>query len=153
MLPLPEPLYGLSIERITGQVVATQALDGENLASRELLRGGSNGIGEAVPGPIEQSHLWATGRTGIGLSMKASIERIFILRLAERAEWEVAHSGLVAVVGNILDNGEAWPTVGAVNEGIAIPSVSRIKEFVQAVTTGGCIRRDECLSLIASLAM
>jgi hypothetical protein len=63
------------------------------------------------------------------------------------------HSGLVAIIGNILDDGETWTTVGAVDEGIAVAAIRGIKEFAQAVVTGGSIRRDEGVTYGTSLAM
>jgi len=84
--------------------------------------------------------------------MKTSIQGIVILCLAGCAHWEDAHGCLVTVIGDILDNCEARTTVGAVNEGMVIPPVSRVEEFTQTVITGGTIRRNERIARGARLA-
>jgi hypothetical protein len=68
--------------------------------------------------------------------MEAPVEWIFVLGLTVGAHWENAHGRLVAIIGNILDDREAWATVGAIDEGIAIAPVGWIKEFAQAIITG-----------------
>jgi len=103
--------------------------------------------------PIDEVGLGAAGGAGIGLGVEASVQRIFVFCLAGGAHGEDAHGGLVAIVGDVLDDREAGATVGAVDKGIMITSICGIKEFAKAVVAGGGIRRDERVALGASLAM
>src|SRR5437764_10955968 len=90
---------------------------------------------------------------GVGLGMKAPIQWIIVFSMAGRAHWEDAHRCLVTVIRDILDNGEARATVGAVDERIAIAPVRGIEEFLQTVITGGSIRRNERLAFAARLTL
>ncbi|MCK7527005.1 MAG: hypothetical protein MZV64_60070 [Ignavibacteriales bacterium] len=47
-----------------------------------------------------------------------------------------------AVVGDVLDDGEARSAVGAVDEGIAVAPVVGVEEFAQAVVADGDVGRD-----------
>ena len=53
------------------------------------------------------------------------------------------HGGLVPIVGNILDDRVAGSAVGTVDKGISKTSIRRIPEFLEAIGTGGYIRRDQ----------
>ena len=72
---------------------------------------------------VAKPHLGTANSTSIWLSMKTPIQRIIVLLLASGTHGKYAHSRLVAIVGNILDNREAWATVGTVDEGIMIAPV------------------------------
>src|SRR5579884_364303 len=94
----------------------------------------------------------ATDGTGVGLGMKAPIEWVVVLRLAGWTQWKDTHGCLVTIVGYILNNGEARAAVGAIDERVAVAPVSRIEEFMQTISTGGSIRRDERVAICTRLA-
>ena len=51
---------------------------------------------------------------------------------------------MFAVVGQLIDDGETWTTIRAVDEGIVITAILRVKEFGHASIAGGKIGRNEC---------
>ena len=51
---------------------------------------------------------------------------------------------MLAVVGQLIDDGETWTTIRAVDEGIVITAILRVKEFGHASIAGGKIGRNEC---------
>jgi hypothetical protein len=75
--------------------------------------------------------------------VKAAVERVFILPLAIRAHLENGHGGEGAVIGDVLDDSEAWAATGTVGERIMETAVARGKDIVQARLTGGYVGRDE----------
>jgi len=85
--------------------------------------------------------------------MKASIKWVVVFRLAGWTHGKDAHGCLLAIIGNILHDGEARTTVGAVDEGIPEASIVGIEKFVKAISTGGSIRRDEGLTLGSGLTL
>ena len=92
--------------------------------------------------PTEQGYLRATLPTGIGLGMKAAVGGVVILGLAGGAHVKARHRSLGSIVGNAAGDGVARAAVGAVEEGIPVTTVGRVKEFAHAVGASGCIRRD-----------
>jgi len=90
---------------------------------------------EGHPGPAD--------RTGIGLGMKSTVEWIIVFGLAVRAHAEMAHGGLGAVIGNVIDDGISRTTVGAVNKGISISTIVRIEKLIFTVIADGYIRRNQ----------
>src|SRR5205807_7633377 len=103
--------------------------------------------------PSGEVGLGAAGGAGVGLGVEAAVQGIVVFCLAGGAHGEDAHGGLVAIVGDILDDCEAGATVGAVDKGIMITSICGIEEFSKAVVAGGGIRRDERVALGTGLAM
>ena len=84
--------------------------------------------------------------------METPVHRIVILGLAGRAHLKGCHRGIRAVIGNIADNREAWPAVGAVDEGIVKSPVARIHHLAQAIRTNRNIGRDQGADLGTALA-
>jgi len=95
----------------------------------------------------------AADGTGVGLSVEAPVERVAVFGLAVRAHGKDAHCRLIAVVGHVQHDGEAWAAVSAVDERIAITSVGWGEEFAQAIVAGAGIGRDERAPLATLLAM
>ena len=52
----------------------------------------------------------------VGLRVEATVERVAVLAGAALAHREVLHGGALAVVGQLLDDGEPRPAVRAVDE-------------------------------------
>jgi len=65
-----------------------------------------------------------------------------VFTLTVEAHREIRHGGLGAVVWDVLDDGEARSTVGAVDEGVAIAAVVRVKHLAQTIWADGDVWRD-----------
>jgi hypothetical protein len=72
--------------------------------------------------------------------METPVCRIFIFLPALLAQPEDRHGGSLAVIGDIPDDGEPGPTIGAVDEGVVVASVSRIEELFKAIIASGDVR-------------
>jgi hypothetical protein len=97
---------------------------------------------EPVSG-FNESEMRATFWTANGLCMKATIEWIVKLHSAGSAQIELGHGCARTIKGSALNNCESRPAVGAIEKWIAIASIGRIKEFVQAIVTGADIGGDK----------
>ncbi len=93
--------------------------------------------------PIGELQSWSAGRTSIWLGMVPTVLDVVVLVIAHRAHNKRAHGALRTVVGHPVDDGVAWTTVGAVNEGIAIAVVAGIAHLPKAVTADVRVRRDD----------
>ena len=115
------------VRGVTGQEKTTQSFDGQDFSLLKKMTGSRYRIGLVyyVAVVINQLDPGTTFRAGIWLSMKASIQRIVIFRLALRAHLEVAHGGLGAVIWHTLNYGKPWATISAVGKGIPVTAVFR----------------------------
>ena len=95
----------------------------------------------------------AADRAGIGLSVETPVERIVVFRLAGWTHGKDAHGRLISVVGDILHNREARPTVGAVDERIAVAAVGWIKQFARTVRANRNIRGNQCVDFFTGGAV
>ena len=119
---------GLLAVGAAGEVVAAEALDGEDLAVEQVLRGGAQRVLDALDGgavALEQPHLRPADRAGVGLGVEAPVQRILVLGLAGVAHLEARHRRQRPVVGDPLDDREARPAVRAVQKRIAVAAVAR----------------------------
>src|SRR5690606_20570284 len=94
----------------------------------------------------------ATVRAGGRLSMKAPIQRVFILCPAFLAHDETTHAGVEAIIGQRADDTETRATVRAVGKRIVIMPVCRVVNLAQAVLAGGEVWQDKsrlCAILLA----
>ena len=82
-------------------------------------------------------------KAGIGLRVKATVERIGILRGTLGAHGKTVHRGCRSVIRQRSDDGKAWAAVSAVDKGVVIASVGGIEQLAQAIVAGGNIGRDE----------
>jgi hypothetical protein len=89
---------------------------------------------------IPQLQVRTAGGAGIWLRVKPPIRRCFIFGAALAAQSELTHGGVPAVIGEALDNAEPGAAVGAVGEGIEIPSVAWIQHFRKTLGTGSNVR-------------
>ena len=85
-------------------------------------------------------------RAGVGLGVKAPVERVVVLALAVGAHGKGRMVVSGPVVGDVADDGEARPAVGAVGEGIAVAAVGGVEQLAQAVGAGGDVGRDELVA-------
>jgi hypothetical protein len=89
-----------------------------------------------------QVSFWSARVARDGLRVKAPVQRVRVILLAEAAHGELAHGGVFAVVRQALNYGEAWSAVGACDEEVLVPVVFRISEFAQAIVAYGDVWRD-----------
>jgi hypothetical protein len=73
--------------------------------------------------------------------MKAPVGGVIIFRLALPAHLKVLHGRLGPVIGDVIDNGISGTAIGAVYKGVAMPPISGIEHFIQAVIANADIRR------------
>ena len=74
------------------------------------------------------------------MGVETAIRGVVVLPAAGRTHLKGGHGGLCTVIGDICDDGESRPTIGAVDEGIAKATVLRIEELSPAVFADGYIR-------------
>src|SRR5918912_4481104 len=98
---------------------------------------------QLVPEAVQEPHLRAADRAGVGLGVEAAVGWVIVLSPALGAHLEVCHRGHGPVVGHRAGYGEPRAAVGAVGERIPVTPVCRIKELREAVLAGGDIRRDQ----------
>src|SRR5262249_46656338 len=130
---------------IAGEVIPAEALQGADPASQEGGREGSHGIGGGDRPSLSGQQLkpWSASRAAGGLSVKAAVGGVLVLRPAGSAHWEARHRRALAVVGRPGHNRQSGTAVGAVEERIAIAAVGGIEQFREAVRTGGHVRGDK----------
>jgi hypothetical protein len=75
--------------------------------------------------------------------MKTPVQGIVVLPSAVVAHVKNSHGGFWPVIRNIADYGVPWPTIGAVDKGIEVSPVLLVKEFLEAIAAGCCVRRYE----------
>ena len=143
--PLPEPPHRLFTGSVTRQQEAAQTLDGNNPAPPEQPAGCGERVAfrGLVTSTINQLQSGTTAGTGIRLGVKATVQRVVILLLAPGTHPEAAHRGLGSVIGDILNNGKAGTTVGAVGERVAVTPVTRRQDFLETVSASGNIRGNQ----------
>src|SRR5208283_2474868 len=83
------------------------------------------------------------GRTRVRLRVKAAVARVVVFRLALRAHCELFHRCVRAVVGQGLDDAEAWAAIRAIDERITMATVPGIENFTKTIRTGGDVRQHE----------
>ena len=71
----------------------------------------------------------------IGLGMKSPVIRIVVFVLTFFTHLEMFHGCVLAIIGNVINNGISGTTVCTVNERIFVASIIRIKELVETVFT------------------
>ena len=84
--------------------------------------------------------------------MKAPVGRVVIFFFAGRAERKACHGGSVAVIGQILNNGQPRAAVGAVYKRVAEAAVERVEQLPQAVVAGGAVWRAVSIKIATSAA-
>ena len=73
--------------------------------------------------------------------MKPPVRWVLVLFLAEAAQRKLAHSGVFSVVGQPLDDGEAWTAVGAGDEEVFVAWVFWVAQFSEAFVADGDVWR------------
>ena len=146
-LAAPEGPHRPLVERVAGEVVASEALDGDDGPSPQHPGRAQDGVVRFCVQPvaelIQQPYPWSAGRAGVGLGVEAAVGGIVVLALAFGAHLEAGHRGRGPVVRNRAGYGEAGTTVGAVGERVAVAAVRGVEDLPQALFAGGDIRRYE----------
>lgn len=152
--------HRLFVGGVACQVESAQALDGDDAAAGQqlgaavddriagLARGADSR--RCVDGRWHHAAIRLTPRNvrsalkaGIGLRMKAPVERVSILCGAGGAHRKVIHRRGRSVIGQRADDGKARPAVGAVDKRIVIAPIGGVEQLTQAIVTGGDIGRNE----------
>ena len=125
-----------------GEVVAAEALDGDDGAGPQ--RGGRGGdrVGRRVPAPRPPQPRPAR-RAAHRLRVEPPVRGVGVLPRAVGAHRERRHRRRRTVVGHPGDDREPRPAVRAVGERVAVAAVGRVAELTQAVRAGRGVRRDE----------
>lgn len=146
--------HGGVVGGVHRQVITAEPLDRDDLAFGQKLHGPVDGVPRQTgTRGIHQPQRRAAVGAGYGLSMESAIHRIFVLGPTGIAQGKARHGSIGPVIGNSSDEGIAGPTVGAVDERIAVAPVRRVKEFPKAVRTdiavGGHPHRTRSLAALA----
>ncbi len=97
-----------------------------------------------LPRPLSVKYVIdrTAARTGYGLMVEAATGRVLVLGTTVRAHGERPHRGLLPVIREIVDDGEAGTAIGAVGEWIEVSPVRRVEHLPQARAAYGEIVRD-----------
>jgi len=128
---------GFGIACIAGEVIAAEALDGNDLAAQQARQGFGDGVARHIP----QRELRTAYGTGIRLRMEAAVGRVVVFAPAGRAHFKSRHAGVRPVVGQMARQRIARAAMRAVDEGVAPAAVGGIEQLGEAVRAGGGIGR------------
>ena len=79
----------------------------------------------------------------VRLRVEAAVERVDVFGSTALAHGEILHRRARAIVGKRVDDGEARPAIGTVDEGVAEAAVVRVEQFRRTVVASGQIGRHE----------
>ena len=135
-------------------MIATQTLNGDNAAgaqqrntlceqriTRIAVVRPDNLLVELECASRNPTELRTTREAGIGLRMKASVERILVLSSAGRTHLKISHGCVGAVVGQAIQDGKARTAISAVDKRIPVTSVLRVKKLRRTRLTRAQIGR------------
>ena len=128
-----QPRHCVLVRGVAGQVVAAQALDGEDGSRAQQRHGFLQRHREARP----------AGGTRDRLRMEAPIGGVLVLAAAVGAHRESGHRRVRPVVRDGPDDREAGPALRAVDERVAEAAVVRIEELPKTVVARGHVRRHD----------
>jgi hypothetical protein len=133
LLARAQPSHRLLVCRVAGEVVAAEALDGDDPAGAEQRHGVLQ----------RQREPRAAGRARVRLGVEAAVGGIPVLAETVRAHRKAGHRRVRAVVRNGADDREPGSALRAVDERIAVPAVRGIEELAQAVVARRHVGRDQ----------
>src|SRR6056297_443095 len=82
-------------------------------------------------------------RAGDRFSMEAPVGRVRVFLCAGGTQRKAGHGGVGAIVGERLDQRIAGTALCAIDEGVAITAIPRVREFPEAVIACEVVGRDE----------
>src|SRR5215468_1124268 len=91
---------------------------------------------------VFQPDRWSTRCASNRLRVKTAVGWLRVFVFTVGAHWEGGHCRIDAIVGNLVHNREAGPTVSAIGEWIAVTSLSWIEHFLATFYADGCVRRN-----------
>ena len=163
VLALAQLSHGCLVACVAGKVEAAQALDGHDAAVLEHLRRSGDDVVRRCEVASAQhaprffggapGELRSAGEARVGLGMEAPVSRVCVLTGARRAHRKARHGRAGAVVGELVDDGEARPAVGAVDKRVVVPAVFWIKKLAQAVGARGDVGAHERREVLLGRAL
>jgi len=128
---------GVLVGRVAGEVIAPEALDGEDRA-----------LADQVDRVLERQRELRPARGAADrLRVEAAVGRVLVLSPAVRAHREAGHRRRTPVVRDAAHDREARPALCAVHERIAVTPVARVEELMQAVVARGDVGWDQSRSI------
>lgn len=137
--------HGLGVPGVAGEVVAADALDGEDGTGgqqRACLLDRVD-VGVRSGRRVHEAQARAAGTAGDGLGVESPVSRVRVLACAVGAHREAGHGGVRSVVRESGDDGEARPAVCARDERVPVPTVTGVGHFGEARAARGRVRGDE----------
>src|SRR5262245_17170467 len=102
---------------------------------------------------VPEREVRPTLRTGVGLGVEASVQRVIVLGLAGRTQRKVTHGSVRAIVGHRLHNAKPRSTVRAGDKRVAIAPILWIAQLPEAVRACRQVRQDQGSLLIPTVAV
>ena len=136
---------GLLVAGVAGEVIATEALEGDDAPGVQEPGAAPDRLGAApgtFPRPL-QPHAGAADRAGDRLGVEPPVGGVLVLLPAVPTHGEGRHRGVGTVVGDVPGDGVARAAVGAVGEGVAGSPGARLADLGQALVAGADVRRDQ----------
>ncbi len=153
MFAFPQGGDGVGVVRITGEVETTDALDGDDFAGRNPCPRCGNDISDGQTAVFLEPDMWSAVGAGIGLCVETSVRWVVVLGLAAVAHQERGHGRERPVVRGLSGDGETGPTIGAVDERVAIAPVLWIVHFGTTVGTDFEIWRNQRGGVVVAPAL
>src|SRR5262249_3343464 len=118
---------------IARQVVAADALDGDDAALAERRGGSPDRIRCGYQGPAwtVEAQPGTAGRAHNAFRVKSAIAGIVVLAPAAGAHDEARHRRALAVVGERAHHGEPWSARRARQQRVAVASIMRVGQLAQ----------------------
>ena len=139
VLARPQAGDGGLVAGSTGEVVAADPLDGDDGPAEQQPHGFHQCI---VTARAAARQLRAAGGAADRLCVEPAVGRVVVLATAVGTELEPGHRRVRPVVGHGADDREPRPTLRAVDERVAIATISRVEQLAQAFGAGGDVGRD-----------
>jgi hypothetical protein len=144
----PQTLNRFAVCSIRSKVKSSYAFDGNYPAFYQELHGPCQDFRplEFISPGIQKNKSRAARRAGIGFRMESPVERVFIFGAAVRTEGKAGHGGMGSVIGDIVYDSKTRAAVCAIDEGVEVASVGRIKQLTKAFAAYCRIGGDVCIS-------
>jgi hypothetical protein len=152
---LSETLDSRRVAGVYKQMKAPKAFDCHNGALTYGCSRGQHGVmarHQLSTIAIPERQLRPTLRTGVGLGVEASVQRVIVLRLTGLTQRKVTHGGMRSIVRYRLHNAKPRPTVRAVDKRVAIAPILWIEELLEASRTRRYVRQNQGGLLPTSVA-
>ncbi len=132
----PEPQHRLFPGGVHQELIPAQPLQRQHFSPPKHFHRGDQRLltpGSRYSLPVHQPDPGAALRAGHRLSVVAAVQGVVVFCPAGVAEGEGGHRGVLAVIGQAVQDGVARAAVGAVDEGVAVTAVDRVQELPPAL--------------------